>query len=105
MPPLPAIAALLPDSADPTPLPDTVPLDPPAVPYPKEGLPALLKDVGPKLESPKTISAEKERPPEPIPVKAFPPDPPAPELRSWARGEVKPPKEWAICADEGWLGE
>lgn len=63
---------------------DPLPVDPPALPYPKEGLPALLREAELKLESPKTISAEKERPPVPIPVKAFPPVPTAPELRSWA---------------------
>lgn len=59
-------------------------VDPPALPYPNEGLPALLREAEPKSESPKTTSAENERPPDPIPVKAFPPVPPAPELRSWA---------------------
>lgn len=67
-----------------------LPVDPPAPPYPKEGLPDLLREDEPKLESPKTISAENERPPEPIPVKVFPPVPPVPELRSWAWGELKP---------------
>lgn len=89
LPPLPTAAAPLPDPADPTPstaAPDmgTLPVDPPAPPYPMEGLPALLRAAEPKLESPKTISAENERPPEPIPVKAFPPVLPAPEFRSWA---------------------
>lgn len=60
-----------------------LPVDPPAPPYPKEGLPALLREAEPKLESPK-ISVEKECPPELIPMKAFAPVPPAPELRSWA---------------------
>lgn len=96
MPPLPTLAAPLPDPVDPTPLPsevapDTGPptVDPPALPYPKEGLPALLRGVEPKLESPKTTSAEKERPL--VPVKALPPESPAPELRSCAWGELKPP--------------
>lgn len=91
LPPLPTAAALLPVPAEATPLPSTAapgmgphPVDPPAPPYPKEGLPSLLREAEPKLDSPKTISAENERPPEPVSGKASPPVPVAPELRSWA---------------------
>lgn len=64
-------------------LPMGLSVDPVALPYAKDGLSALLREAELKLESPKTISAEKERPPVPTPVKAFPPVFPVPEFMSW----------------------
>lgn len=65
----------------------------PGPPYPIEGLPAPPRDGGkePYPDSePYTASAENERPVAPRPPNAFP-DPPGPEFRSWACGELNPP--------------
>lgn len=97
-----------PDTAEPTPLPragapDTgpLPVDSPACPYPTDGLPSLLREDEPKLESPKSISAENECPTVPTPLNAFTPVTSGPELRSWECGELKPAYEWALYAAAG----